>query len=203
MIPHTATINLAPERLQTEEELYESLDPSYSIRLGYKARQFFVKGRVFAMLYSEAASDTLARRNNDNDAFSVLRYRERAFSQIRRFVIVSATKPDFVYACAISTYSGKGTAKPGVIPSEHSAVYLTGTEPSYVTGERESGLRKYPIAITPAEQGMIMSPFSRLQYSKMFTVEKTVEVKDIGRVIPEDMSKLLKYWKEELYSSVN
>lgn len=47
------------------------------------------------MLYTEPAGEG-ARRGN-NDAFTVIKYGEEVFSQIRRFVVVSVRK-NFVHA---------------------------------------------------------------------------------------------------------
>ena len=54
-----------------------------------------------------------------------------------------------------------------------------------------------PIAIEPADTTLIMHAASRLRFSKTYPIEWNVKVKDIGRVIPEDMSKLISYWKAQ------
>ena len=62
------------------------------MRTGAEAREFFVKGRVFSMLYTEAASETSRAAHND-DAFTVVRkLNGRVHTQIRRFVVVSVRK---------------------------------------------------------------------------------------------------------------
>jgi hypothetical protein len=48
------------------------------------------------MLYSETASETSAQRPND-DAYTVVRFNERAHTNIRRFVVVEVRR-GFVYA---------------------------------------------------------------------------------------------------------
>lgn len=42
-----------------------------------------------------------------------------------------------------------------------------------------------------------MSPASRLRFGKVYPIEWNVKVKDIGMIVPEDLSKLILYWKEE------
>lgn len=49
------------------------------------------------MLYSEAASETMAKAGSDNDAVTVIKFGEYVYSQIRRFVVVEV-KRHFVYA---------------------------------------------------------------------------------------------------------
>jgi hypothetical protein len=70
------------------------------MRTGAQAREFFKKGRVFAMLYTES-SGAQARHNSNDDAFTVVRFGESAYTTIRRFVIVSVRK-SFVYAWSVS-----------------------------------------------------------------------------------------------------
>ncbi|KAF2267705.1 hypothetical protein CC78DRAFT_565900 [Lojkania enalia] len=165
----------------------ERLDSSYRMRTGTEARDFFKKGRVFSMLYSEAASETLARNGADNDAITVAKFGERVYSQIRRFVIVKSS--------AISTYSHRGTTKSGCNPSEHVIVYFTGESPVPLQGEY--GITKEPIEIEPANPSLQMESASRLRLGKTYSIEWNVKVKDIGRVIPEHMSRLVRYWKDE------
>lgn len=68
----------------------------YFMRTGGDARSFWKVGRVFAMLYTEPAGNA-ARMNELNDAFSIVRFGETVYSQIRRFVVVSVRR-QFVYA---------------------------------------------------------------------------------------------------------
>ena len=63
---------------------------------GIDAQRFFEVGRVFAMLYTEAAGAT-AVFNNKDEAFSEVLYGETAYSSIRRFVVVDKRR-GFVYA---------------------------------------------------------------------------------------------------------
>ena len=66
------------------------------MRTGAEARDFFVVGRVFAMLYSEAAGGTAQAQLND-DAYTLVRFNEVVHTNIRRFVVVE-DKHGFVYA---------------------------------------------------------------------------------------------------------
>ena len=44
------------------------------------------------MLYSEAASEQAARQGSDNDAVTVVKFGERVFTQIRRFVVMKVKR---------------------------------------------------------------------------------------------------------------
>jgi hypothetical protein len=92
-----------------ERGWYEALDQSYRMRTGREAHQFFRKGRVFSMLWAEAASETAARSQvaRDEDAtvaqfknpYTVGRFGQTVYSQIRRFVIMRVKRKEhFVYA---------------------------------------------------------------------------------------------------------
>jgi hypothetical protein len=97
----------------------------------------------------------------------------------------------------ISTYRGRATTKAGCNPAEHTIVYFSGTTPTYIAGEDGNGMDKEPIEIVPANPNDTMDPASRLRFGKTYPVEWNVKVKDIGRVRPSHMSKLIRYWKME------
>ncbi|KAF2179464.1 hypothetical protein K469DRAFT_596050 [Zopfia rhizophila CBS 207.26] len=145
------------------------------------------------MLHSEAASETAARLDSDNDAITVVRFGEYVYTQIRRFVVVKVKK-GFVDACPISTYSGRGTRKQGCNPAEHAIVYCYGSSPGLL--DNEYGITKEPICIYPADSSIRIHEASRVRFSKSYPIEMNVKVKDIGKVMAQDMSKLAKYYKE-------
>ncbi|KAF1832453.1 hypothetical protein BDW02DRAFT_425060 [Decorospora gaudefroyi] len=179
----------------------EALDSTYFVRTGNDARRFFIVGRVFAMLYSDAVGNTASINGND-DAYSAIRFGEQVYSNIRRFVVVKVCQ-GFVYACGITTYSNRGTLKAGCVPSQHSVVYFTGTDAGncYIQGEWDAGMWKDPIEVEPANGALVMKRESRIRFSKTVPIEMNVKVKDIGRVHYAHMSKLVAYWEEEFSKS--
>jgi hypothetical protein len=73
-----------------------------------EANRFFVKGRVFAMLWAETASNTMqqARHGTENTAITIGRFGEVVYSQIRRFVIVKVNRDrHFVHAWSVFVIS--------------------------------------------------------------------------------------------------
>lgn len=177
---------------QPEEGWYERLDSSFRMRTGKEANEFFVEGRVFAMLHLQAAS-LQAMPYDEN--ITVVKYGEAAYAQIRHFIVVEVRR-GFVYACPVITYSDRGTLRHGCRPSEHSIVYLAGRQPSPFPGEY---FTKDAIRVDPADPSISMDPASRIHYAKAWPVEMNVKVKDIGRVDPMDREKLLQYYKQENY----
>ncbi|KAF2030974.1 hypothetical protein EK21DRAFT_25172, partial [Setomelanomma holmii] len=134
-----------------------------------------------------------------NPAMIQGRWGQVIHSQIRRFVVVRVkANQHFVEACSITTYGGRGCLKPGCYPSEHTAVYLKGCTPQYLEGERERGMDKDPVAIEATDINETMDPISRLRLGKVYSIECNVKVRDIGKVVPEDMGKLLHYHRQEM-----
>ncbi|KAF5852731.1 hypothetical protein GGP41_008126 [Bipolaris sorokiniana] len=78
----------------------ESLDSSYYVR----PSSFFTVGKVFSVLFSEAAGSTATAYNN---SISIVRYGEYVHSQIRRFIVVGP-RHGFCFAVPIFTYGGQG-----------------------------------------------------------------------------------------------
>ncbi|KAH6865211.1 hypothetical protein BKA58DRAFT_322449 [Alternaria rosae] len=176
---------------------YDNLDSSYCMKTGSEAYQFFVVGRVFAMLYTEAAGET-SQANPYDDAYTLVRFGERVYTNIRRFVVLKV-RSGFVKACGIGTYSNRGARKGGCRPSEHAIVYLQGTDPAscYLEGERESGMTKEAIEIIPVDRSIKLRSNSRIRFGKTYPIEQNVKVKDIGHIHPSHVGKLLQYWKDE------
>ena len=60
------------------------------MRTGQEAREFFKVGKVFAMLYTETASDTVQHPNDE--AYTVVRFGQSAHTNIRRFVVIDVRR---------------------------------------------------------------------------------------------------------------
>ncbi|KAH6644147.1 hypothetical protein C7974DRAFT_15550 [Boeremia exigua] len=129
---------------------------------------------------------------------------ESGYSTTRRSVVVSApTRKEFVYACGISTYSGRATLKNGCSPEDHAMVYFSGTSPVCSLHERQRGLPADAIEVCPAESGMTMNSESRINFGKTVAIERNIKVKDIGQVVSEDMSVLVSFWKAANFGDDN
>lgn len=98
---------------------------------------------------------------------------------------------------AISTYGGRGVTKPGCRASEHTIVYLNGTQPIAFQSELERGMDKEPIMIDPTNPSETMESASRLRCGKIYSIEWNVKVRDIGMVSGNDKTRLKRYFSEE------
>jgi hypothetical protein len=95
----------------------------------------------------------------------------------------------------IFTYSGRGTSKPGVDPSEHAVAYSYGTFPQLLHGEQP--LEKHPICIVMTEKERPMPEASRIRFGVYHPVQYNVKVKDLGYVHPDWVPTILGYWNKE------
>jgi hypothetical protein len=163
---------------------------------------------VFSVLFSEGAGQV----EPSSDAVSFVKYGEKVYTQIRRFVIVSVRK-EFVFAwlvptlrCCTSfidifspifTYSKRGTTKPGVNPRQHAIIYMSDTSPETVPGESLSSM-KDPIKVIPANPNERLDRASRIRFGLHHPIQFNMKVKDIGIVAPDDIPKVILYWRMEI-----
>jgi hypothetical protein len=90
-------------------------------------------------------------------------------------------------ARTIQTYGNRGVAKPGTTKCYHSIIHTSSAPPAPKSNEAPdvaSGERPMlnPIRVRPRKRTDKMDPMSRLNYSKMYTVEHNVKVYDFGTV---------------------
>jgi hypothetical protein len=78
------------------------------------------------------------------------------------------------------TYSGQGLNKRGV-HAEHHAIIYSGKKPVAFRGEKEKGLQKRSIKVTPDNPRHKLDDASRLNYAKTYTVEYNVKVVSLQR----------------------
>ncbi|KAH8634485.1 hypothetical protein IG631_09885 [Alternaria alternata] len=112
---------------------------------------------------------------------------------------VSLTSWSLTQSSGIGTYSGRGALKDGCNPQEHSIVYFSGTDPAYcyLPREYEKGMTKDPIEVEPVDRFATIRRESRIRFGKTYPIEMNVKVKDIGRVHPYHLTKLVQYWTDE------
>jgi hypothetical protein len=183
------------------------LHASYKVRKGREAEMFFVKGRVFAMVWHENVG--IPAKSNKTETSKVLdkpfhRFTLNAdgvtiFSHIRRFVIVKAkTKRRYCLAIPIHSYSGRGLTDKKMLSDEqqaHAIIYGKGGKPSPMSDEVR--LDKEPIAVK-LEEGEFLTPGSRLHFGRMQSIDWNVKVKNIGRIVdPKHMRRLIVYFEQE------
>jgi hypothetical protein len=183
---------------ETRDEYQRSvktLDPRYKIHLS----DFYRCGRVFALLWTEPYGETAKRPPNSRESYtsdpvSIVRYRERVYSTIRRMVVVREGR-GYSVCIQINTYSGKGLEKFHRLEdiNAHSIIYKTGTEANWLPGEPRSN--KVPIMVSDVAEEHRLDPASRLCYSKPHTVEHNVRTMDIGVIRGSSWERVLEYYR--------
>lgn len=99
------------------------------------------------------------------------------------------------------TYERRGCTKKGVEPKKHGIVYVEGKKPKSVRNEPELGVQ--PIKVKMDVPGEQLAPESRVNYSKLITVEHNVKVFFVGHVSKHDFDTVVrpaidKCWGERI-----
>ncbi|KAF2134756.1 hypothetical protein P153DRAFT_329412 [Dothidotthia symphoricarpi CBS 119687] len=168
----------------------EPLHPSYYVRDG----RYFQPGRVFSMLFTEAAGTTVTDYNTTHSAISQVAYGEPVYTQIRRFIVVRH-KREFCYAVPIFTYGGRGTTKPGVVAKEHAIAYSYGSQARLLTNEAPLEKNSICVVMNPSERPLHIA--SRIYFSIHHPIQYNVKVRDLGYVHPSQMQDFQGYWHME------
>lgn len=84
----------------------------------------------------------------------------------------------------ILTYGGKGCKKKGVKADKHGIIYERGSKPRLLDKEPKLGFP--PVRVEMKEEGEKLSKESRVNYSKLVTVEHNVKVFFIGSIVYND-----------------
>jgi hypothetical protein len=174
---------------------------------------FFTLGRVFAVVWSEPLSESGSQsrphsRNStpglpriSNDGFGTQMY-----SQKRRMIVVRC-KRGCSWAVPICSYRHQGCFKPGIEVTAHAIAYMQGTQAQLLRRTENDGIQlresiepasgMNPIEIIPANSYQRLSTSSRINFSKVQTIEHMVKVQDIGVVSPRSLNDLLQYFEQQ------
>ncbi|KAI6871838.1 hypothetical protein KC343_g3901 [Hortaea werneckii] len=211
------TVGLRPPERITDQELYHAGGHAHGLLRGderveeplyssYRVRPsvFFTVGRVFQILWTEPAgatgtqitafeaNDRNGNSQDDRSALSTVRFGERVYSKIRRFVVVRGSDR-YCSALPIMTYGGQGVAKAGVNKSEHAIIYTGHRAPRPTSQERptqgQAAMRPLPIRVD-ADNHEQLHFMSRIHFGKVYTVEHNVKVKPFGKVHPHSLRAL-------------
>lgn len=109
----------------------------------------------------------------------------------------------------ISSYDGLGVAKPRVTKSDHGIVYTGNSVPSEHPVEQpsrgERGMRPTPVQVVPNNPTEFLTPMSRINYAKMYTIEYGFRVKSFGKVHRDSQGALVYQFQDAhktLYSRI-
>ncbi|PHH73980.1 hypothetical protein CDD80_3442 [Ophiocordyceps camponoti-rufipedis] len=167
-------------RITAEEEMLDELDPRYRVEHSNK----FNPGEIFKVHWSEPqgsgnehAPSVSGRQEIQN------RFGTKFFVGFRRFIVI-ANDLGHSTCVPILTYGGKGCKKRGVKPVKHGIIHERGHKARLLENEPKLGFP--PIRVDMTEEGEKLSKESRVNYSKLVTVEHNVKVFFIGSVVTND-----------------
>jgi hypothetical protein len=128
----------------------------------------------------EATSSTLTDSRFVNETF---------VSKIRWFVVVQ-TYPKHSLCHPVNTYGGQGVAKSGLNPNDHAALVLDTHEQYLLPGEM---LDKQPLHLRLEEKSVKPARGSRIDFSRIYTIEYNIKVATVGRIVSRDIPLLNAY----------
>ena len=89
----------------------------------------------------------------------------------------------------ILTYEGQGCNKDGVNPAKHGIIHQFNRAPLMLPGEPSLGFRPVRAAMNDKAEYLVSE--SRVNYAKLQTVEHSLPVLYIGRVVPKDFESVV------------
>ncbi|KAB5563155.1 hypothetical protein GE09DRAFT_772408 [Coniochaeta sp. 2T2.1] len=168
---------------------YEPIDSRY--RVEHSSR--FSPGQIFKILWSEPqgqSHDFPSRVNIENYTERINaenNWGEKFYVGFRRFVIV-ASDSGHCQCVPILTYIRQGCKKKGVKADRHGIVHEFNTKPRLLEGEPKLGFKPVRAQLTEGER---LARESRINYSKLVTVEHNVKVFFIGNIYWEDFNNVV------------
>ncbi|RFU32260.1 hypothetical protein B7463_g4072, partial [Scytalidium lignicola] len=167
---------------ELSSEMEEEDDTVYKV---HTSADFRI-GHIFQLLWSEPYGSTGTDTENEPE----VKTGATVYCSIRRFIVINSRHPGHSTCIPILTYRGRGTTTRGVDPEMHSIVYSSEDPPGPQKGEDVKAL-KPPIKVVIGDMRNKLDRASRINYSKVYTVEHNVKVLFIGKVDASFMYQLL------------
>lgn len=159
------------------------LDSRYKVHPSSK----FSPGSVFKILWSEPAGVSLSELSGEIDLIQDSSH--MFYSTIRRWIVVGNDEGNCT-CVPILTYLKRGCSKAGSKPRQHGIAYHAGNQPCLLEGEPMLGFAPIQIEMLDAPQETLALE-SRVNYSKLMTIEHNYKVFFIGRVSPQDFQDIV------------
>lgn len=161
----------------------ERLDPRFKVEPSQK----FAPGEVFKVLWYEPKGSLPAGPPGGgsmiSDVIKLKDHVENYFVGFRRFIVI-ANDEGHCTCVPILTYDRQGCNKKGAKPKKHGIIVEDGTKPKLLKNEPTLGFDAVRIKITSRNEKI--SRESRVNYSKLVTIEHNVKVFFIGHILPDD-----------------
>ncbi|KAH7309472.1 hypothetical protein B0I35DRAFT_482245 [Stachybotrys elegans] len=170
--------------IQNEMEEQGELDPRYQVMRS----DHFQPGEIFKVHWAEpqgSGHDNAATVSEQHEFRN--KFGTKFYFGFRRFVVI-ANDQGHCTCVPILTYGGKACKKHGVKPSKHGIIYQAGHKPKPLRDEPKLGFP--PVCVQMHEDSERLSRESRVNYSKLVTIEHNIRVFFIGRIVADDMDKV-------------
>ncbi|KAI0115487.1 hypothetical protein GGR51DRAFT_555919 [Nemania sp. FL0031] len=176
----------------------ERIDNRFVVEHSYK----FQPGEVFKILWSEPQGQVPGGATI-SDVRAIKDSAGQFYVGYRRFIIVSTDESHHSTCVPILTYDRQGCGKRGVRPSKHGIIYGLGQKPRPLRDEPDLGFEPVPLEIYA--EGETLAKESRVNYSKLVTIEHNVKVFFIGRIPPTHFQTVQyavdKCWNDKMHKS--
>ncbi|QDS69658.1 hypothetical protein FKW77_009452 [Venturia effusa] len=186
-------------RLRGTESTNSSLNADYKIQR--PGKDFFRLGKVFKIYWPEPISQTLTGKTSVTAGGGGNSLNREIYAKIRWFVVVKSGEGRYCSCLPIQTYGNQGVAKKDVVKRSHAIIY-TGKEPApnenELPGPGEPAMLQ-SIRVVSNKRIDIMDPMSRVDFSKIYTVEHNVKVYDFGWV-HKDSRNMLRHQFQYVWS---
>ena len=113
-----------------------------------------------------------------------------------RFIVIRS-KRGHCLCLGVHTYGRQGTSKLGVGADHHAAVIADG-DIEAVLHPKEKELSKRPIHIVLETRDVTIDSTSRLDFSRVYTIEYNIPVRNIGRILPLDLAIFETYFSQTI-----
>ncbi|KAK6580097.1 hypothetical protein PZA11_007119 [Diplocarpon coronariae] len=134
--------------------------------------------QVFVVLWTEPTGSGATSRT-----FFAVQKESKGFDKLRRFLLIDNRKGHSI-CLPIMTYQGKATTKNRAHPEDHAPIIpiLGRRKVQKFSLPRKAGKMTKQIKVDVSNPADKFDPLSRLNYSKVYTVEHNVKVRFIGQV---------------------
>ncbi|KAK0745540.1 hypothetical protein B0T18DRAFT_463687 [Schizothecium vesticola] len=164
----------------------------------------WVMTEIFKILWSEPKSSSQSDAQSDaitieeTSGYYGSRMGDKFYIGFRRFLVVANDETNCT-CVPILTYERRGCTKRGVKPLKHGIITARYTIPCQLPGEPKLGF--LPIRMDMDYHAEKLAKESRVNYSKLVTIEHSSLVFFIGRVVDEDLDLVVnavdKCWAEK------
>ncbi|KKY30539.1 hypothetical protein UCDDA912_g09520 [Diaporthe ampelina] len=156
----------------------EYLDGRYRVEPSMK----FEPGNVFKVMWSEPKGGTIPGGGSRFSDTLLHDHMSGVWTGFRRFIVIRNGE-GHCSCVPILTYGKLGCLKNGVKPHHHGIVFEKGQQPIRLANEPSLGFGPICMEMNTGEH---ISEESRVNYSKLVTVEHNVKVLFVGRVLYDD-----------------